>query len=60
MSFTDRSLKNLRENRFIYLLETIFGVLIKLICSHEANTTKESGIYCVPSICLVNMRELFL
>ena len=28
--------------------------------SKRANATKESSIYCVKSICLVNMRGLFL
>ena len=28
MNFIDRLLKNLREEKFIHLLETIFGVLI--------------------------------
>ena len=60
MNFTSRSLKNSREERFIHLLGIIFGILIQLICNHEANTTKESSISYVQLICVVNMRGLFL
>ena len=34
MNFIGRSLKNLREEKFIHQLETIFRVLILLISSH--------------------------
>ena len=34
MNFIGRSLKHLREEKFIHHLETIFGVLILLICNH--------------------------
>ena len=46
-----------KKKRFIHCLDTIFGVPIH---NHEGNTTKESGIYCVQLICLVNMRGFFL
>ena len=47
MHFIGRLLKNSRNQKFIHLLETIFGVLIELICNHYINTTNESSIYCV-------------
>ena len=34
MSFIGRLLENLKKEKFIHHLETIFGVLIKLICNH--------------------------
>ena len=34
MNFIKRSLKNSRDEKFIHLLETIFGVLIYVICNH--------------------------
>ena len=34
MNFIDKLLENLREEKFIHLLEKIFGVLIWLICNH--------------------------
>ena len=34
MNFTGRLLENLRNEKFIFHLETIFGVLIQLICNH--------------------------
>ena len=60
VNFIDRKLENLRDEKFINLLETIFEVLIQLICNHWVNITKESSIYCVQWIYLVNMFGLFL
>ena len=34
MNFIGRLLENSREEKFIHLLETIFGALIYLICNH--------------------------
>ena len=34
MSFIDRSLENLRSKKFTHPLETIFEMLIQLICNH--------------------------
>ena len=34
MKFIDRLLGSLREEKFIHLLEAIFGVLVQLICNH--------------------------
>ena len=41
-----------KEKKFIHVLETIFGLLVLLICNHQANTTEELDIYCVQLICL--------
>ena len=30
----DKSLENLRSEKFIHILETMFGIFIKLICNH--------------------------
>ena len=34
MSFINQLLENFKKEKFIHLLETIFGVLIQLICNH--------------------------
>ena len=43
-------IKKFKKKKFIHFLKTTFGVLIKLICNHWANITKESNIYCVQLI----------
>ena len=60
MNFIGRLLDDLRDEKFIHLLETIFGVLIWLIYNHQANATKELDIYWAQLICLVNIHALFL
>ena len=60
INFIGRSPERSREKKFIHCLETIFGVLIQLICNQWTNITKESRIYCVQLIFLVNLHGLFL
>ena len=53
-------IRKFKKEKFIHLLERIFGLLIQLICNHLANIIKRISIYCEQLICLVNMRGLFL
>ena len=53
-------IRKFKKEKFIHLLQTIFGVLIKLICNHRANIIQGISIYSVKLICLVNMCRLFL
>ena len=53
-------IRKFKKEKFIHLLETIFGLLIQLICNHLANIIKRISIYCEQLICLVNMGGLFL
>ena len=53
-------IRKFKKEKFIHLLQTIFGVLIKLICNHRTNIIQGISIYSVKLICLVNMCRLFL
>ena len=51
MNFVNQLFENLKKGKFIYLLYTIFGMLIELICRHRANIITGISIYCVQMIC---------
>ena len=51
--------KSKKRKVYSYFRDNIW-VLICLICNHWVNITKESSIYYVKLICLVNMHGLFL
>ena len=60
MTFINQLLESFKKEKCIHFLETIFRMLIWLICNHWANITKDSSIYCEQLICLVHMHGLFL
>ena len=60
MNFISQLFQNSKKEKFIHLLETIFGVLILLVCNDGANIIRRISIYCAQLICLVNIRGLFL
>ena len=39
-------IRKIKKRKFIYLLETIFGVQIQLICNHWVNITEELNTFC--------------
>ena len=59
MNYTDPFKENLRDAKYIHLIEIEFVLLMLQTCNQEANTKRGSGFHCVFLIFKANIHGLF-